>query len=1353
MSLNRKNKAIPKVFISLFLSLFIICGATLAHADGKIDVSFYERSSAVMQAFGNALAPSEDGGSMSGTSYLLVRADKKSINAGQAAGLLGYADKSSDQKGVVGWLTSAFSNSSSTFSYDQLSKIPLPDGTTVTKNDNGEVTQQNALTTYAYYGKALDTMGLDKTTADGGGVFNKIFGLFVQGVYMLSSLAPLMFSVALKFLMILNPFMLFDTVLDFGSESDSILGAAAGYVGKLYTTITNFSTGFLIPIFFAVMLFSVFIFRSTKASNKIWRYVLRVFVIVTAVPLIGATYTGTLNNLKENTTTSSKYADYLVYSSFVDFEGWAKQTRLAPPNFDFGVNDTKAIAVKANGDIDGSKIPSKSLVLAINGLSHPDVIFFDGSSDTKDNIWNTIGAEGGKDDDRLKSSVSDMLKRYTNGDLYTSADYEGYVKSSINEKMMTSNGKSDESATKSIYKMITISPEEFGKKDELGIFGDDPDFDNNTPDKPDDDFMGKYRYSIYNAGELTRDPTTNAYKTATNPELSGYKVEPIGQGSSGAGLTPLGMYNYLNTDFNTMSMTVYSSEKSSSAFVKRSHYSVVFAGDGIGLFVGMISLIAVMMCLTVVSLVYSFGMIRIAFASIPRITAGVFGTTFGSLGSFAKLLVSTIILIIEIVGSMFLYSVTESIMVSIMASLDTLESLMGLGGNGNFLSATTTILTNMFTIILAVIIMIVSIKNRNKFVKIFEEVANEAIKKLMGGLDNVTNNGNAFHDGGAGMQKAINDGASNYGRNAAISADADKTQNGRGQNSEKKGGIVQLAKDAIGENNRLSHKMARSGEFDAQTPSQAMANSSEILGRKMGAALKDKALGFIGLEGHNLERDNEYAKQKEHALDEYLRPEMQRDALDDVQGYKQSDDDAYNEELRAAGLDPESSDTDPFMRGTDADNTGMADSDSGRGARVDENGNPVDENGKSKASDVEAGKTQDDKGGIKSELLKKPNMKDVERAKNGASAGGYMGAGAAVVGGRVKDAVSKKAVDKMKEKLSSNDDSASSVMADKDHKDDKSGIKSELLKKPNIKDVERAKNGASAGGYMGAGAAVAGGRIKDAVSKKAVDTMKGKASSNNGSKSNNKTGLKSKVKDYASATKEVGPGFKRGFGQAMNHKYNVSGSSDYKQSLHRALAGSDAMSARNKSMAVLKKNGISSYGDYKSKLFDIDKGIESAKKNESKYASDVAKLGATPDGRSSEQYQRASTNLATAQTQRASLLNQRKTLHSHASGLLQQKGLAINGVTSRPFTGNPNAALSMIGELRSLQNQSGNFRGKSDSKSRKELGNITNKMSDIRNELSNSGFVVSKLNSLREIDTFKHQFEDGYTDFFKGKHY
>lgn len=1292
MSLNIKNKTIPKVFISLFLSLFIICGATLAHADGSdaTDLSFYQRSSQVMQAFGNALAPSDGTDKTSGTSYLLVDPSGNSISAGQAGGLLGYADSASDQKGVIGWLTSSFSNSSATFSYDQLSKIPLP---------NGKGTGSNALTTYAYYGKALSDMGLDKTTADGGSIFNKIFGLILQGVYWMASLAPLVFKVTIKLLKILNPFMLFDTVLDFGSKSDSILGAAASYVGTYYQVIKDMALGLLIPIFFGIMIFSIFVFRSTKASNKIWRYVLRVFIIVTAVPLIGGTYTGLLNHLDEGSTNSSKYADYLLYSSFVDFEGWAKESRLAPPNLTSTTKDANSIAVTSNGTVDGSTIPSRSLVLAINQLSHSDVGFLVGSNKGDTNIWNTIGGIGpnsGNSGNSVKSSVTDMLQRYTDGDVFTSSDYEGYVKAAINEKMRP-NGISSQDAIDGISKMFTLNSDGFEKNAKSGIFSSNPNFD----DGASKDLMGNYHASIYNTGELTWDASSHVFRTTNLSTVSlGNRIEPIGVNSGGAGLSPLAMYNYLNTEFKSKSMTVYSSEKASSAFVKRSHYSVVFAGDGFGLVVGMFSLFMVMLSLTVLSLVYAFGMIGIAFRSIPNIATGVFGTTFGSLGSFAKLMISTIILIIEIVGTMLLYGISESLMVSIMSNIDSLTTAMGLGGNANGLSMMATILSNIFASILAIIITIFSIKNRKKFVKILEEIVNDSIKKLMGGLDNVANNGNVFHDGGAGLQKAMSDGTSQYGRHAAINAD----QNPNGKPGEKKGGIRQLASEAIGENNRIAHKMARSGEYDAQTPSQAMANSSEIFGRKAGAALKDKALGMVGLEGHNLERDNEYAKQKEHALDEYLRPEMQRDALDDIQGYKQSDDGAYNEELRAAGLDPDSSDTDPFMRGADADRSGMADigSDSGLGARVDNNGNPIDEkgnpidendeNGKSKPSDVEAGKTQDDKGGIKSELLKKPNMKDVERAKNGASAGGYMGAGAAVVGGRVKDAVSKKAVDTMKEKLSS-DDSASSVMADKDHKDD------------------------------------------------------------NGSKSNNRKGLQSKVKDYVSGTKEVGPGFKRGFGQAMNNKYNVSGSSDYKQSLHSALVGSDAMRARNKSMSVLKKNGISSYGDYKSKLFDIDKGIESAKKNESKYASDVAKLGATPDGRSSEQYQRASTNLATAQTQRASLLNQRKMLHSHASGLLQQKGLAINGITSRPFTGNPNAALSMIGELRSLQNQSGNFRGKSDSKSRKELGNITNKMSDIRNELSNSGFVVSKLNSLRDIDTFKRQFEDGYTDFFKGKHY
>lgn len=1284
MILNVKNKTIPKLLVSLILTVVMMCGVTLAHADDSdaTDLSFYQRSSQVMQAFGSALAPSDDKDATSGTSYLLVDPSGNSINAGQAGGLLGYADSASDQKGVIGWLTSSFSNSSATFSYDQLSKIPLP---------NGNGSSPNALTTYAYYGKALNDMGLDKTTADGGSILNKIFGLLLQGIYWLASLAPLVFKVTIKFLKLLNPFMLFDTVLDFGSKSDTILGAAATYVGSFYKTIQDMATGLLIPIFFGVMLFSVFVFRSTKASNKIWRYVLRVFIIITAVPLIGGTYTGLLNHLDEGTTNSSKYADYLLYSSFVDFEGWAKDSRLVPPNLTSAKNDESSITMDSSGNLSGSEIPSRALVLGINSMSHSDIGYIFGSNSNKSNIWNTIGGSGpdsGSSDPNVRSSVNDMLRRYTDGDVFTSSDYEGYVKAAINEKMRRNNSPYDP-AISAISKMFTFDSSAFQKNAKLGIFSSNPNFGDTAKDDGNGSLMGIYSNTIYNTGELTRDAKTNAFHVSTvnNGVPIGGRIEPIGAMSSGAGLSPLAMYNYLNTDFKSKSMTVYSSEKASSSFVKKSHYSVVFAGDGFGLVIGMFSLMMVMLSLTVLSLVYAFGMIKIAFYSIPRITAGVFGTTFGSIGSFAKLMISTIILIIEIVGTMLLYGISESIMVSIMSNLDTFTSAMGLGGNATGLSMMATILSNIFASILAIIITIFSIKNRKKFVKILEEIVNDSIKKLMGGLDNVANNGNPFHDGGAGMQKAMSDGASQYGRHAAINAD----QNPNGKPGEKKSGIRQLASEAIGENNRIAHKMARSGEYDAQTPSQAMANSSEIFGRKAGAALKDKALGFVGLEGHNLERDNEYAKQKEHALDEYLRPEMQRDALDDIQGYKQSDDDAYNEELKAAGLDGESSDTDSFMRGADADKSGMADfmdTDS-NDARVDADGNPIDETGEAKASDISADKDPKDKEGIKSELLKKPNMKDIERAKNGASAGGYMGAGAAVVGGRVKDAVSKKAVDTMNDKLSGDSESNSVMAADKDAKESKS----------------------------------------------------------------NKNGLRSKVKDYSSATKQIGPGFKRGFGQAMNNKYNVSGSSDYKQSLHSALVGTDAMRARSNSMSVLKKNGISSYGDYKSKLFDIDKGIDSAKKNESKYASDVAKLGATTDGRNSEQYQRATANLATAQAQRASLVNQRKTLHSHASGLLQQKGLAINGVTSRPFTGNPNAALSMIGQLRSLQNQSGNFRGKSDSKSRKELGNITSKMSDIRNELSNSGFVVSNLNSLRDIDTFKRQFEDGYTDFFKGKKY
>src|SRR5699024_1373250 len=77
---------------------------------------------------------------------------------------------------------------------------------------------------------------------------------------------------------------------------------------------------------------------------------------------------------------------------------------------------------------------------------------------------------------------------------------------------------------------------------------------------------------------------------------------------------------------------------------------------------------------------YAYGLLQVVMASLPRILSGVFGTAVGSIAMSTKLLVSTIVLIIEIIGTMLLYQVFDSLLLGIIRGLDGIMPLKsGLG--------------------------------------------------------------------------------------------------------------------------------------------------------------------------------------------------------------------------------------------------------------------------------------------------------------------------------------------------------------------------------------------------------------------------------------------------------------------------------------------------------------------------------------------------------------------------------------------------------------------------------------------------------------------------------------------------
>lgn len=1323
--LKLKNNIIPKIFIILSIMFVFAIGLGLkvhAASDDGSDLSFYTRSSEVMKAFSAALAPSDDTSTVSGSSDFEMTAGGKKgkeILPGQAGGLLGYSDSSKDQKGITGWLTSSFSNSSSTFSYSQLANIAKPDGGIAT-----------TFRSYAYYGKALSDMGLDKTTTDGGGIVNLLFGLLLQGIYQLASLAPLIFKIAIKFLKILNPFMLFDTALNFGTTHSSFLGNAVSVVSTFYNTIKNLSLIGVIPIFFGLMIFSILVFRATKASNKIWRYVFRVFIIVGAIPLIGGSYTGLLNRLDEGSSTGSKYADYMIYSSFVDFEGWAKTTRLAPPNGTDSQASSDAISVDKNGNTN-NPIPSRKLILKINALSHSNISDIANGYDKDNNIWNVTSSKQGSEtaNESFRSTVMDLLTRYTHGDVFTSSDYEGYAKAAINAKInQEANSKPDKEKSKAVNQMFTMDNGKLTDYASMGLFGGDGVNSNTNPDlgsKPDDVMTQYSSYSIYNAGYLDWDSSTGVYSTTNSINVNYSDVQPIGAGSEGAGLTPLAMYNYLNTEFNSKSMTVYSSEKASSAFVKRSHYSVVFAGGGIASVIGMISLICVLLCFTALSLIYAFGMLKVGIYSIPKIVTAVFGTTLGSIPSFAKLLVSTIVLILEIVGTMLLYSISESLVVSFVSGINTFTDAMGLTKSGVIIASATTIMINIFSMILAILVTWFSIKNRSKFVKIMEELANDSIKKIMGGLDNTVNNGNAFHDGGRGLNDSMSKGVGAMSQAGAAIADPTQQGGPNGQKSAKPNGVKQLLSESFKENNDMADKLARTGNYDKQTTAQKVSNSAEIFGRKMGSKLKDKGLDFVGLEGHNLERDREYAKDKSRAMDHMLMNDMQTDALNDIQGYNFSDDEAYMSEM--AQLDTDKNADSVF--GSEFD-SGDQHSDDNQNGGPDQSGQNADqqfEQAQGNQEQAQAGESADDSKDSKSgeSILHKPTQEDLKRATEGAAAGGFAGAASAVAAGRIKDKVADKMGDSGK---------AAKAAADAfngDFNGAKDFAKSKILNDTDSKsDIGNDTNG------------------KENRRSRYADKPNS-TGSNQGSREKRKA-------DNKAARAEVLPSFKRGLKQGVSRQYSTGASLNptvkaYSDSLHDSISGVSAHQKRIDAASKLKAKNIPNYNVYRDRLRQMDDSMAKAKDAEIKAKNNLSKIqgaGESPD--KAKMIASAKSEIQDNRNRYQSLATRKSELQKLAPAFMQQKGMVVRNVTNKPFTGNPDAVLDSLNELSRNQKLIVNNRNKADANSRKAIQTAGQRMSAIRNELSNSGFNVSGLTTMRNVDEFKSQFKAAYDDFKNG---
>lgn len=875
--------------LAIVLSVLVPVGHhTFAEEGGVSDLSLYQRASELTREFATALSP----GSGVEEMYMLEKTtDDDLLVAGNAGALLGYAEVLSDDTGIVGWLMNSYTAASATITYDQLMHVIDNGGDSV--YDAG---QHNPFFQYAGYGEVLTEMGMISTVRPGFGELMRLVGSGTMLlVYLLANAAPFLFRGALMILTTLNPFRLFETVMEGTASADlGVISGIAEYVGSMYETVQNFSIVFLFPAMLAITAFSVLVFRKGSAMKRFSRYGVRVFMLFAGLPLIGATYTGLIEDLDSKVSVGSEYADYLVLSSYVDFENWVKYSRLAPPT-------ETTIRNPRYGEDEERTLSNRELILEINGTRANNTRAaalksrYSATSDIGE-----IFEEGGDMSDADSGSMSQtekksftkvysLLSRHMTNAKYTGSDYDGEVSGQIQKIRTQDSGSESDENDENIVKMFALSASDNRTwSDKLNVFSDDPEWmkpihwngeEGKGSESGDDKTnsakglftegralndvfkFGKYRMNIYNSGDL-RYTIEDGYVAPEMDDMVTSKTAPIGENrdETVGGLSPIAMYNFLNTTFSNTGLTVYSPSKTASDNSRDSYAAVTFGGSGISAFTRWIENVTVMLCLAILSIAYGVMMISAAIKNIPRILTGVFGTAFGSIAFVTKLLISTAVLIIQVVGMIFLYSLSENIIMTLLLNfnqlVDTGGSYFGTGLIFDFLGSF------MITAITATVTVFM-IKNMKVFKELMEEVVTNAINRVMGALDTST--------GGQGLDVSKTSGG-RVGGDGKLS-DGARNADGSGLTGAMEGfasgSPIRSAAGLLGDAHGIESRREQM-EQELEKPESGLGTkiSNRIGTAKdlMGARGKDVAKGFVGVEGQSLAREMDAKDRKLNSM-------------------------------------------------------------------------------------------------------------------------------------------------------------------------------------------------------------------------------------------------------------------------------------------------------------------------------------------------------------------------------------------------------------------------------------------------------------------------------------------------------
>lgn len=535
-----------------------------------------------------------------------------------------------------------------------------------------------------------------------------------------------------------------------------------------------------------------------------------------------------------------------IYSTLVDFKGAVQHSRLDLPS-------SIKLAVSFNPNAQTSL--NQSQVCDFNAYSAGDSAARDAQSTS--NNYNDLSSGSG-DIDACYHLISEWMHAYE----YEPADFVSYAEGHTSDETLAAgtskaNGGSGNGSDASSSSSES-NPKPVTGNGAMAPTADQSQTNNQTANEKQQRSLKEDLTqaesgngpSLYMINGTLSGKWGGTYSTAAPAKDSSC----MKAGSKAGGLSTLGMYNFLATNFDDSSATYETNAQDQTTYDGVSHYEVGIAGRGLAAFANWMLSLSQLVCIAIFGVWTFIAVISAVFSGMVKALMYLGANALGALQGTVKLVACCVMLIIEFVGTSFFYIIGIHLLLGASQLLPEIVNSNNQGSsfivqassNVNFTTG-----ANLLTSIALFWLTFQMIRLRGVIMKSFNEMAESAVRSVLGSPDRHFNHS---------ANLATNEAANGHTYNARGENDLKKVE--RDSNSGLNGG-----NGAPGRNGRDGHgSIVGRGQFQ-QSPKNAnptgfgrFANYKQ--GKKDAINAKEQQLNRHLTDAERKQVEKEYARQQ-----------------------------------------------------------------------------------------------------------------------------------------------------------------------------------------------------------------------------------------------------------------------------------------------------------------------------------------------------------------------------------------------------------------------------------------------------------------------------------------------------------